>query len=438
MPIPAISHYLEPFVNIGNCSNLGLASDKLVLKVDEQNEHDCKDRAVFQRNGFALRDDGLEAYKLAFSRREKCMSKYCDAVLVEIKSTTPVILGSGNPNIHEAGLNLLRPWGVPFIHGSTLKGALSAYLAKHGGTQWKCDEEGKSDLQLQLFGGAKVSDSYIGNVCFTDAWIQPRPDAWFKSDIITPHHKLYYSGTQQHFPDGMENPVPINVSVLKLDLIFQFYLVGPENERNFLKTTLACLLKEEGIGAKTAVGYGRFELVASEEDHRNQILNADEEELVELGENKTLLDNFEGSFSERVQSLSYSEKTRRLLIRFCPARVILHDLKEKKPKTNKEARDIRNNIDRNFSGEKVDPANPEVRKIFDYCLQNGLKKGPEENDWLDAFAYGWESMNLETTTDDQHLEIIEKISEGGWSWPPVEEYRKWLTDNRPDLMELFE
>jgi len=150
-----------------------------------------------------MKEDGKEAYTYAYNQWLAGMAELHDAEVLEIKSITPVFLGTGNASVHEAGLLLMKPWGVPYISGTTLKGAVSGYLARNGGKDWTRSPK-KSDYQLQLFGGPKGKVSYVGNIVFGDAWITPecvRKGHWYIDDIITTHHKEYYGG--KRFPDGI-------------------------------------------------------------------------------------------------------------------------------------------------------------------------------------------------------------------------------------------
>lgn len=266
------SNFIGRFDDVGH--NLGLKVSKLNLKVDSvdsdgNREHDNRDKALGQMESFKMEPEAeaARAYKVAFERLKRAAEARGDCEIFEIRTSTRVLLGTGNASVFEFGFNLNYPWGVPYISGSSLKGAVSSYLARKGGKDWELfDGSEKSLAQVDVFGGNLKGDSnsYLGLVTFQDAWICPwgpregRGD-WFDEDIITPHHKSYYRG--EGMPTGMDDPLPIKIAALCPGLRFQVILQGPKKYTEFIKARLLELLKDEGIGGKTAVGYGRFEYV---------------------------------------------------------------------------------------------------------------------------------------------------------------------------------
>lgn len=133
---------------------------------------------------------------------------------------------------------------------------------------------------MDLFGGSLKGDSksYSGLVVFHDAWMCPweaRRDRgdWFDMDIITPHYTSYYRG--EGAPTGMDDPLPIKIAALCPGLRFQVVLQGPEKHRKFVRTWLREALEVDGIGGKTAAGYGRFEYVLNVEEVRAEIQAAE-------------------------------------------------------------------------------------------------------------------------------------------------------------------
>ncbi|WP_419780209.1 type III-B CRISPR module RAMP protein Cmr6 [Maridesulfovibrio sp.] len=258
--------------------NLGLKICKLNINIDlprERNDRNSgsnkpenREKALQQMANFRFGKESAKAYKFAFERLGKAAQAHGDCEIFEIKTSTRVLLGTGNASVFEFGFNLNYPWGVPYISGATLKGAVSSYLARNGGKDWEIfDGAEKSRLQVDMFGGRLQGDSksYVGLVTFQDAWMCPweprdgRGD-WFDMDIITPHYTGYYQG--ESAPTGMDNPLPIKIAALCPGLRFQVILQGPDKHREFVRRILWKLLEEDGIGGKTAVGYGRFEYIA--------------------------------------------------------------------------------------------------------------------------------------------------------------------------------
>lgn len=161
------------------------------------------------------------------------------------------VTGLGMAHVLETGFLFDRNTGVPFISGSSIKGAARAFAKLNG-----LDK----DL-IEIFGPegdeAKKNPSQ-GKVVFFDAY----PAQWpsLKVDIMNVHYKEYYEDKAP--PADYLSPVPIYFLTVAPDTKFKFYLaVKGIQYKSFLKKTEQLLkgaLEDIGIGAKTAVGYGYF------------------------------------------------------------------------------------------------------------------------------------------------------------------------------------
>ncbi len=269
-----LNHFLT--MDPAACTNLGLRLDKLNREIDEEGEHEKKKKMLGLMAGFRMDGELLKAYRQSFKRWKNIMCDCDDRECFEIESTSKVLLGTGNASVFEFGVNLNRPWGVPCISGTTLKGAVSSYLSRYYGENWWRSSENaeKSAWQVEVFGGILKDNpkkqSYIGLAIFADAWLVPEGEGtknWFATDIINPHYPNYYGeqnrAGEKHIapPDGMASPVPLPVAALKPGMKFLVVIAGPEKEREFLKRVLGEALATEGIGGKTALGYGRFKVL---------------------------------------------------------------------------------------------------------------------------------------------------------------------------------
>jgi CRISPR type III-B/RAMP module RAMP protein Cmr6 len=180
------------------------------------------------------------------------------------------VTGIGSEHPLENGFTFHRLLGVPFFPGSTVKGLtrVAARLSGIGG-----DED-------RRFFGSAIEESkesrkpdQAGGVVFLEAL----PDTWPKLgvDLINNHRPtwtaLLGTGSQEltaaHRASaaGLEDPVPVYFLVVEPGVSFRFWirpragsgLSAEELSRvwEWLELGLGFL----GIGAKTAVGYGRFE-----------------------------------------------------------------------------------------------------------------------------------------------------------------------------------
>ena len=419
MAIDALTSVTKSFIGsdstqINKCDNLGLLVDRLNEKIDcDGDKSKYKNNALESWADFNMLDDFCEAYGSAFEKRRRLFEN-AQAKAVKITTVSKAMLGIGNDNVHEAGVNLLNTWGVPYISGSTLKGAASDYLRKYLGENWEIADSVKSDNQIQVFGGTKDGKSYIGDVAFIDAWAVVGGDRkWFERDIITPNYSEYYSGSRM--PDGMEDPVPINTISLKRGIEFEFYLTGSCEAVEIVLLALDRLLTEEGIGGKTAVGYGRFKLSNEYVDNRrrednkcaivNQIKNA--ESLLELSE--LLVDNnspcraYKAEINLRAKELfgesDDNDKYHSLFKNYCPENVLLHKLNNE-GESIKNLADIKTAIYDTFDLQKKQLKPGNLKKKFCY------RKNKEMNEIYDKIS---DKLKADNTCDDSQMKIFLEV-----------------------------
>ncbi|MFV1965479.1 MAG: type III-B CRISPR module RAMP protein Cmr6 [Pirellulaceae bacterium] len=114
-----------------------------------------------------------------------------------------------------------------------------------------------------------------GNIVFHDAW----PDRWPKLhiDIINNHHTNYYQADEKtaadHPPGDWESPTLVSFLAIGRGETFSFALSKRRSDvaeelLDLARKWLIGALLQEGAGAKTAAGYGRFRLEADEQPPR--------------------------------------------------------------------------------------------------------------------------------------------------------------------------
>jgi len=181
-------------------------------------------------------------------------------------------VGLGESSVLETSIALHHTYGVPYIPGSALKGIASHFAARYLGKmgneeEWRQEiKDGKTlrgAYQKLIFGDTEES----GLVIFFDA--HPVPERWcLKKDVITVHHPDYYQ-TGEKPPADWDSPNPI--PFLTAHGTFTFLLgLAPvsvddlEPGESLLKLAAELLkraLEEEGVGAKTSLGYGTFKFL---------------------------------------------------------------------------------------------------------------------------------------------------------------------------------
>jgi CRISPR-associated protein Cmr6 len=219
---------------------------------------------------------------------------------ISMKLDWRLIVGLGNESVYETYMTLHHTYGIPYIPGSAVKGVLRSYvITVVFGDGYSTDnfkeieklieldekmfkEMYKTDKDLQDKLGTRSDDNpdpnrmeitkenfkkarkifgnqnQQGQVIFFDAFPTEAPT--IEPDIMNPHYGPYYSDGKP--PADYHNPVPLFFLTVK-DAEFEFHLgMKPKDKDEQLLETAKCLLckalKEHGIGAKTAVGYGYF------------------------------------------------------------------------------------------------------------------------------------------------------------------------------------
>ncbi len=217
--------------------------------------------------------------------------------------------------MENAGLCLDR-YGVPYIPGSTVKGCArraalyalrewtqagkkpeagdACHPAVHGfpspetmlqeiarvfgwgDAEWT---DAKSDFLWALFGNTGLLETavsqagiagrsqQVGTVAFFAA--HPNTDPGLELDILTCHHPDYYGNSRSDFAPDTEEPNPVTFPCVRAqtgDDHFSFPLSAlgnhGEGALSSAKAWLTLGLEVFGLGAKTAAGYGWFEVAA--------------------------------------------------------------------------------------------------------------------------------------------------------------------------------
>jgi CRISPR type III-B/RAMP module RAMP protein Cmr6 len=191
--------------------------------------------------------------------------------------------------VYETGLTLHPVYGIPYLPASMIKGVTRRrYIDDHHdgdeavalGDQSCCDLFGCTGLTRLVQTDAegkemtKNVDSYYrkgrdlgdrqGWLIFFDAFPATAPK--LEVDILTPHYKPYYEEAKP--PADIYNPVPVTFLTVAPGVIFTVAVaLRPlSNDKNTKNKELLAKVKEafhgafteDGVGAKTTVGYGRF------------------------------------------------------------------------------------------------------------------------------------------------------------------------------------
>jgi len=211
-------------------------------------------------------------YEAAFTRWREALAA-TGARGFRARTSGKLIVGFGADSVLETSITLHRTYGVPYIPGSALKGLASSFghllFMRNQSAAWHREFKGgatnRGEAQRLFFGDEEKE----GAIVFYDA--MPLPHEWgLYPDVITPHHPDYYQmGKEFSLPTDCDKPRPVPFLAaggvfcfhVGLSLTSKANLTDEEQEAllNLAVALLQAALREEGAGAKTSSGYGRFE-----------------------------------------------------------------------------------------------------------------------------------------------------------------------------------
>ncbi len=161
------------------------------------------------------------------------------------RTKTRLIIGSGPSGWEATLIQMLRPYSVPWIPGSSLKGAMRAVAS----------EKLAEGEVIELFG----SKESRGKLVVFGGFPTPDNEGLLTLDVMTPHYKEYYEGRGDRPPHEFSNPVPVKFPAVKEGVTFKFILLVPDSSYGRVEDLLRVTLTDKGVGGKRSSGYGLFE-----------------------------------------------------------------------------------------------------------------------------------------------------------------------------------
>jgi CRISPR-associated protein Cmr6 len=237
--------------------------------------------------------------------------------MINFKPNWRLIVGLGGESVYETSITLHHIYGIPYIPASSIKGVVRSWIINTvfgdsesevvpldekkfslvnaefrafqnaefcyafgcpaefdkvifvnrkpktknvKGKDVYISKKQKTNLAQRWEKNNKMFTGHIGKLIFLDAF--PTTEPKIGVDIMNTHYPDYYSGDKP--PTDTQNPIPIMfLTVAKTN--FQFIIGTKENSLLDYKINgrsidewLKEALSVHGIGAKTAVGYGRM------------------------------------------------------------------------------------------------------------------------------------------------------------------------------------
>jgi len=178
-------------------------------------------------------------------------------ISLRFKTTSRLVVGVGLVHPIENGFLWHPVLGVPYVPGTSIKGMLRAWLR-----DWQGDETRRCWFE-KLLVGTKAKG--VGELIFFDALPASVPP--LEADVITPHYGPYYRNPRDNPPADWHSPTPAPFLTVAKNAVFMFSIARrdgealPDGERDALDEALRDAFATIGIGARTAVGYGRLAFV---------------------------------------------------------------------------------------------------------------------------------------------------------------------------------
>ncbi|WP_127958219.1 type III-B CRISPR module RAMP protein Cmr6 [Serratia microhaemolytica] len=250
--IPLVREKINKGFGNTNNANPGLLLQKGLPEVEDNNSKNSDAKSANNKTEYLNKLVEITAfpeYQHAFNRWFDITSdanRFQQAVMT-LENRLLIAL-SGNGAL-ETGCSLSHNYGMPYIPGSSVKGVARAWASQHLAAQSR---------ELEALFGTDESEQLhrvSGLVTFHDAWwIPPQKAAKpFVLDVVTTHHQDYYNGSQDE-PSDKDSPIPNHL--LAVTGSFLFVLEGERNAVELCQILLQKALVDNGIGAKTAAGYG--------------------------------------------------------------------------------------------------------------------------------------------------------------------------------------
>lgn len=201
-------------------------------------------------NGTRTRDAALISQ---FTGRQQSMVEVLGGKCLPFHTESRFVTGLGREHPVENGFAWHPTLGTPYLPGSSIKGMLRAWAILDGQTD-------AADKILGCQESPNGGDGQVGMVVIFDAI--PFGPMKLEVDVMTPHYAEYYASGD--VPGDWLSPVPIPFLAVAAGTAFQFGIAPRKSEGKEYLECVAEWLKNAlqwlGAGAKTAVGYGRFEV----------------------------------------------------------------------------------------------------------------------------------------------------------------------------------
>lgn len=215
---------------------------------------DIKMESLLYQNKKSLKSSakGDKTLSALIYRSEQLSKFYKSQGFANYVPETRLMIGVGGESPYNSTMlmTLHQTYGFPYIPATAIKGCFRNY----------CQQESPAGLDInKLFGSdSNNPERSKGCLVFFDTF----PTEYMLSfDVMTPHDTEYYQNEGRKKPSDECKKTPLHFLCVTKDSCFKIRIActnDQEWEKNGDKiiNCLKCALREYGLGAKTAYGYG--------------------------------------------------------------------------------------------------------------------------------------------------------------------------------------
>jgi CRISPR-associated protein Cmr6 len=264
----------QTIVKPESVDNLGLLLTKLVSAKSENNWKPVRtvDESKIRLRNVVERNQGL--FKEIVDRQKSSFKDCFGNRLIETEMmlVSRLVIGLGIESVFGTSMAIQRPWGIPYIPGSAIKGATRNWVISFyfNGSE----ESALRDTGFRYIFGFATEETPLGGeassrgeIMFFDSF--PVCPFGLDRDVMTPHFGPYYM--EQKPPGDYYSPVPVTFLTMSEGTVFRIFLAAKHGLATIqdgifkgskplqaAREWMTRAVSEHGLGAKTAVGYGLF------------------------------------------------------------------------------------------------------------------------------------------------------------------------------------
>lgn len=276
MPIIPASKDVQDFIRANKKINFSLLYNKYVYISEKNNYNVCNDadkttEAIKWYKNFYddyAKEGTAELLKQIHTRQRlflASMAQWYDILEMKATTKTRFITGIGQSHPSETSIVLDHNLGIPYVPASSIKGLLrfTHVVSLIEGNKLDIEEKKKiNDDEIGDISYYYGTQQKCGSAIFLDAYSEKVPD--LDIDIMNPHYAKYYQGEKP--PADYLDPTPIKFLTVAIGTTFLFRALVPKKPDGEdgvslimdIKNIYENALTKEGIGAKTSLGYGFF------------------------------------------------------------------------------------------------------------------------------------------------------------------------------------